>query len=280
MKKFKSYLINRGLSQTTADLHIRRVRAFLLYCKEHGQDPKTAGYERLLSFVSMLREKQLKPRSLQLYVSSVKLWYASLVKQKALSHHPCLSFKIGNIQKQLLYTLLDQTELDNLYKNYQSQSKIYGQGIRVLLGLLIFQRLGNQEIRHLLCEHIDLENGTVAVPAGKRSNFRILPLRAEQVPALKLQIESQEAKNESKLVVAKNLPSVYQLLLKQLKKGNPKVEGVEQIKASVVVEWLKVHNLREVQYKCGHRYASSTERYLINDIEALQKEIASFHPLG
>jgi hypothetical protein len=29
----------------------------------------------------------------------------------------------------------------------------------------------------------------------------------------------------------------------------------------------------------GHRYVSSTERYLLGDIESLQKKIDMFHPL-
>jgi integrase/recombinase XerD len=30
----------------------------------------------------------------------------------------------------------------------------------------------------------------------------------------------------------------------------------------------------------GHRYVSSTEAFLINDLEGLQEEIDKFHPIG
>jgi hypothetical protein len=33
-----------------------------------------------------------------------------------------------------------------------------------------------------------------------------------------------------------------------------------------------------VQYMAGHRYVSSTENYLVNDIEDLQDDITKYHP--
>jgi integrase/recombinase XerD len=35
-----------------------------------------------------------------------------------------------------------------------------------------------------------------------------------------------------------------------------------------------------VQCLAGHRYVSSTEAYLINDLEDLTEDIAKFHPIG
>jgi len=66
----------------------------------------------------------------------------------------------------------------------------------------------------------------------------------------------------------------------QLKKINERVENVRQIRASVITKWLKVHNLRRVQYLAGHRYISSTEMYKENEIDGLLEEVNQFHPLG
>lgn len=48
----------------------------------------------------------------------------------------------------------------------------------------------------------------------------------------------------------------------------------------IIAKWLKTHNLREVQYLGGHRYISSTESFLQNDMEELIEEINQYHPLG
>ena len=71
-----------------------------------------------------------------------------------------------------------------------------------------------------------------------------------------------------------------QKLMKELHKQNKQVESVKQIRASVITGWLKNYNLREVQYFAGHRYVSSTESYLINDLEDLKEDINRYHPIN
>jgi integrase/recombinase XerD len=48
----------------------------------------------------------------------------------------------------------------------------------------------------------------------------------------------------------------------------------------VIVKWLKLYNLRKVQYLAGHRYISSTESYQQSEMEGLTEEVNKFHPLG
>ena len=77
-----------------------------------------------------------------------------------------------------------------------------------------------------------------------------------------------------------HLQNAIQKLLEKLKKKHKEIENLKQIRASVITGWLKVYNLREVQYFAGHRYVSSTESYLINDMEGLQDDINKYHPMG
>ena len=70
-----------------------------------------------------------------------------------------------------------------------------------------------------------------------------------------------------------------QLMIK-VRKINPSVQNAKQIRASVITKWVKQYNLRKAQYLAGHRYISSTESYLQNDVEGLKEEIQPYHPLG
>jgi integrase/recombinase XerD len=72
--------------------------------------------------------------------------------------------------------------------------------------------------------------------------------------------------------------NVMQKLMSKLNKINSKITSAKQIRTSVITQWLKLYNLRQVQYMAGHRYVSSTESYLINDLEDLQDDITKFHP--
>jgi integrase/recombinase XerD len=47
-----------------------------------------------------------------------------------------------------------------------------------------------------------------------------------------------------------------------------------------ITNWLKHFNLRETQYMAGHKYVSSTERYRMDNLEDMQKELEKYHPLG
>jgi hypothetical protein len=52
----------------------------------------------------------------------------------------------------------------------------------------------------------------------------------------------------------------------QVRKINPIVKDAKQIMTSVVTKWVKMYNLRKAQYLASHRYISSTESYLQNDM--------------
>ena len=73
---------------------------------------------------------------------------------------------------------------------------------------------------------------------------------------------------------------IFKSLTTELKQQNPRFINFLQVRSSVITQWLKQYNLRQVQYRAGHKHIISTEAYLINDIDDLQKEIESFHPIG
>ena len=71
-----------------------------------------------------------------------------------------------------------------------------------------------------------------------------------------------------------------QKLMQKLTVQNPRLTNIKQLRASVITHWLKLYNLREVQYRAGHRFVSSTESYLVNDIEDLLEDVIKYHPIG
>jgi len=69
-------------------------------------------------------------------------------------------------------------------------------------------------------------------------------------------------------------------LTNEIKSKNKQFINFKQVRTSVITHWLKQYNLRQVQYMAGHRYISSTEAYLVNQMEDLQADIDQFHPMG
>ena len=64
-----------------------------------------------------------------------------------------------------------------------------------------------------------------------------------------------------------------------IKRYEPRLTNMAQIRASTITNWLKHYNLRVVQYMAGHKYVSSTEHYRMDTLEDLQKELEKYHPL-
>ena len=68
-------------------------------------------------------------------------------------------------------------------------------------------------------------------------------------------------------------------IVSQAKKLNPEIIDSRQIRTSVIMNWLKSNNIRQVQYMAGHKSIRSTEQYRSQDLSDLTKQLELFHPL-
>ncbi len=48
----------------------------------------------------------------------------------------------------------------------------------------------------------------------------------------------------------------------------------------VILHWLTQYNKQEVQYRAGHKYISSTEQYVQQEMGSLTDQLAKYHPFG
>ncbi len=56
--------------------------------------------------------------------------------------------------------------------------------------------------------------------------------------------------------------------------------NAESLRKSVIVNWLKDFDIRQVQYMAGHGSISSTERYRAANVGELEEALKLHHPLG
>lgn len=108
----------------------------------------------------------------------------------------------------------------------------------------------------------------------------MLPLHPLQIPILKL---LHTLDNETPLYSAFGEAKDFNHISVHLKRSlevYPNYKSLYQFRHSVVMNWLKRHNLRQVQYNAGHRYTSTTAKYRESDYEELRLAIVDRHPLG
>jgi integrase/recombinase XerD len=77
-----------------------------------------------------------------------------------------------------------------------------------------------------------------------------------------------------------NIKNNLHHLMKELKRINPRVRSCRHIRQSVITHWLKMYDIREVQYMAGHKRISSTEWSQVGQLEDLKVAIDKYHPLG
>lgn len=138
-------------------------------------------------------------------------------------------------------------------------------------------------------EDLQLNKGKIYIKSGARSNARTLELKSwqvieflEYIKEIREEILVKKSLETSRIFIPNNarLGNTIQHIIKKLKRINHKVTNGNQLRASVITNWLKKYNLRQVQVLAGHRYISSTERYLQDDLENLHEIVNNFHPIN
>jgi integrase/recombinase XerD len=304
-KEFTQYLLLKGYSTSTTKRYVRDTETFIKWAEKENVPIEQASYSDVLHYIQSKR-KQVKQRTISTNVNSIKHYFNFLAVTNQEQENPTRQIQIKGIKRKMLYDILSKKELESLFNNFEiprketskhknqnwfKTSELASKRNKVILGLMIYQGLGSRELGRLTEKDLKLREGKIYIGGTRRSNERELKLEAHQVLdvmeyQLKTRNEILELNNkqsESLFVSAGEsgeFRSIIHKLIKKLNKQNSKITSVLQIRTSVITHWLKIHNLRQVQHMAGHRFVSSTEAYLVNDLEGLQEDIAKFHPIG
>lgn len=299
---FANYLIAKGYSRQTTQGIVKDSRCFINWLQTSNIEADTLHYNDITAYLSELKARGVSMRTQQCYIGNIKHYLNYLVQADLIPHNPALALQLKNTRHKQLHAIFTPEELESLYKNYvieppvkkhdpfRQLNKLSRIRNKVVLGLVIYQGLDTSDIAMLKPEHLQLQEGKLHVPAARRSNARSLTLEARQVLELYDYLyETRKAllhytKKESDFLIvssgsAGNIYKVMQELVQGLKQKNERIKSIDQLRASVITQWLKQYNKRKVQYMAGHRHVSSTEAYEAHNIEALQEDIEKYYPV-
>jgi len=295
---FTNYLKSRAFTKSSIKSRLVVLNIYWKWLEEERLEAEQVSYNELLSFMKWCSRKGASQRTIQTYMGTIKHLYEHFIREEKTDKNPATDITIRGVKRKTLYHILETHELHALYNNYPVSS-LQQKRNRVILGMLVYQGLKSSEIGKLETTDINLREGKINVPGSSKSNGREMKLEAHQIMdmydyILKVRVElmemetkrkSQTKEETAKLFIGEggscySFSNFMTQLMVSVRKINPSVLNAKQIRTSVITKWLKVHNLREVQHLAGHRYISSTESYLQNDMEGLQEEVQQFHPLG
>jgi integrase/recombinase XerD len=284
--------LNQHYSTSSVKAYASKIDYYLLSIP----NPETASYSELIDYLAAERKRQ-SSSSLQLLLQGIKKYYRYLIEKEIRADNPAQSIYLKTVKSKtplILSKLLINKELELVWNYFLTKEYRYknrkNRNIS-LVGLLLKQGLRRREIEDLKTEHIDLEKGQIYIPSSPKTKARTLALETSQIlpfyrylkedrPKLLLGKEATKS-----LFITKNKRTEKATLLYYLVKTSKhllkdKTVNISTIRMSVIAaQFKRGHSLQQVQYFAGHLYPSTTERYRISNLQALQEGVLKHHPL-
>jgi site-specific recombinase XerD len=310
LETFIDYLQQRNLSPSTQKHYCRYVHNFATWYKH---DLLNCSKRDILSYLEHLQTK-LHQANITRRNTLIALnhYFSFLLADNLIPTNPTSLLKIRGAKRKTLHNVLTQEQLHALYDNYYllfiqnfdnstmpANTRVYNELARqrsfVVLGLLVYQGINTSDTQNINIGDLDLIKGTIKIQATLKSSERLLPLHASQIGALMNYLQNirpqffEHCKQSDKLFIAlpecgktkattDNAMRCYKTLTQQVKTLDKSFVNFKQVRASVIAHWLKTQGLRKAQYLAGHRYISSTEKYLPNNLDGLIDDITKFNP--
>lgn len=312
MSNFEQYLQSKDLSKSTIKCYNSEVLEFITWCDKENIPVESCTNTEITSYLKHLQNKGQHNKTRNINLNILKHFFDWQIDEERREDNPAKHIKIRGTKGRTLYPIFTKQELESIYHSYQvptqedpkanrnwfTNYQLSRSRNKAILSLMIYQGLCTDEINRLTLKDVKLKEGTIFIAGTRKSNERTLELKPHQIMELMeytLQVrQSLQALTPNKTEVY-FLPTpaagkkaitdndginIWKRLSQEIRKTNKKFINFKQVRTSVITHWLKQYNLRQVQYMAGHRYVSSTEGYLVNQMEDLQSDIDQFHPIG
>ncbi len=311
MNEFIKYLQANGLSPSTQKAYIFNTNKFLEW---YDAEAINTQKKDVLDYLKYLKKnKQQKNATRRNTLISLNHYFEYLKESKQVAVNPVNLIKLNDKNGKQLCTIFSVEQLTNLVydfyntyvrsfddnhipKNQRKHSELSRKRNYCMLTFLAYQGLHSNELQKITIDDIDINRAKVKIRGGKRTNERELSLEAAQIGTLinyidtiRNEILKYYSTNNDNLFLSMpkvsksttqqtGLMETLKPLRKQIENINSSFASFQQLRASVITNWIKTLGLRKTMYLAGHRYIHSTEAYLPNDLESLIEDINNFNP--
>jgi len=311
-KGYIAYLESKGHTVNNIKYNIKLVEKFFAKVKKEDIHITKPDVLKYLEYLKTHTKQQNATRHKSLL--ALNHYFTFLYQNGQVAENPCFLIKIRGIKRKQLYNIFTPEELEELCDNYyelfvrnfednhyrhtpqQEKSALCRSRNALILSILVNQGVTTGEINKIELEDIDLIKAKIKIRGGQHSNGRTISLKATQIGLIIYYLQNIRPKileyhttENNRLFLALpdsnkqstnsiGLVSAYVHLSNQLKTINKKFLNFKQVRASVITSWIKNYGLRKAQYLAGHRYTSSTENYLQNNLDDLIDDINKLHP--
>jgi site-specific recombinase XerD len=301
-KDFAMLMLKKSYMISSIKKFICDIELFIKWTKSENLCVTDVTYNNMMAYILHIKPC-IRQKTIACKINSIRHFFNFLNETGKMNYNPASGIKIKGIKDKVLYDLLSVSELEDIYFTYNTQRNkmninkswfkpdlLVTKRNKVILGLMIFQGLGTREIADIVVSDIILNEGKIIIRGNTKSNSRVLRLESFQIMEFKeylstvrkkILLKSNKSNNKifTSMGSGNSICNLAKKLIISLKKKNRKIYSFRQIRSSVISGWLKIYNLRHVQYMIGHKYVSSTETYLYNQTDTLYTDVNRFHPI-
>ena len=280
--KYKGKLQKKGYAKETVKSYIRRLEKYEQWCKQKQNYKNESETQLAFKYLKHLQKNTTNSRTINRSLQPLRLYYRLFRK-----HNPFAYTYIKREVQSIKHNFFSTAELAEIYDNYPQKTTAQIRN-KVLLGLYVFQGIKSSEVKTINTKDLDLNGYIILLKGDNRTNKRKIGLNIKQILLLSQYIDKEriilqkENKETALILFPKGKYGFHNLLSaisSKLKKDIYGFEGLYQLRASVIYNWVKEYDVRKAQYLSGHKYISSTEKFKVEDINGLIKEIEKYFPI-
>lgn len=279
--------LERNYSSHTIYAYKKDLNQFIAYLlNEDVLDLKEVNYSLIRSWVTSLLENGDTSRTVNRKMSSLKSYYAFLLRIGEISVSPATAYKSLKISKKIQIPFSAEEVMKLLDSSYNAYDFIESRDF-LIIELLYATGVRREELINIKLNDVNLESQTIKV-VGKRNKQRIVPLVPSLITHISqyllLRKEYAGFKLEELFITSngnKIYPSlVYRVIKSYFSKVSLKVKISPHVLRHTFATHLLDHgaDLNAVKELLGHESLSSTQIYTHSSMATLKGVYGDAHP--
>ena len=290
IERFIQYIQSeKRYSEHTIAAYKRDLDQFSLFLeKKYGiKDILAVNSEIVRSYIIDLKDEDLKNRSINRKISSLRSFYNYCLREKQISVTPLFGVKSMKQPKELVKFV---PEHDIKKMQFEKNDDFWVRRDEVVFEILYQTGMRQTEMRSLRDNDVNKISKTIKVH-GKRNKDRIIPVGEELLAMIENYIVIRDRqfpnRNSSSLIVDDKgneaSPQFVYGLIHEMLKG---ITTIEQKSPHVLRHTFATHllnrgaDIRAIQKLLGHSSLNSTQIYTHNTIDKLKDVYKKAHPYG
>ena len=253
--------------------------------KEYGESPVNPTPSQIRSWLASLRQADMKPKSINRKMSSLKSFFKYLLRNSKIASSPMANITSLKVNKRLP-SFIEEKDINTLFTQVEFPDTWQGKTDKLLLSIFYQCGVRVSELLNLKDSSIDSGNGSLKV-LGKGNKERLIPINNDLIH--QIEIYQNEKKNRSiktsfLLINEKGNPftrsSVYVIVNKYLSMVSTNEKRSPHILRHSFATHLTNHgaDINAIKELLGHSSLASTQVYTSNSIEKLKDIHKLAHP--